>query len=213
MDPNTLWHFQELFKRVAWIAEQQLKAENCLLALQNQLQTVSQQLESIEKKLSDLENQPTTRIDRIEYRFEQLKVGTLSGSLQIGLTHGAKGLIEDLEAGDISAQNVKLSEPEEGEAYTRAMANLQDYLGAGLSRDIDEAAQQAKAEVPPELHDKIVEDLSRQAELRFMAYLKDTPFKEGSDEEAVQTVMEKIRNDVRAGLASFFDHYGEENAT
>jgi spore germination protein PC len=210
VDPNMLWHFQELFKRMGWLAEKQLKAEQHFLAIESRLGAISQQLSAIEKQLAGLQGQPSTRIDKIEYRFEQLKVDTLSGSLHIGLAHGAEGLIEDLEAGGVTAQNVKLADDTADNPYAGAMSAMQDYLGTGLPQDIHAAADATGVEIDQELRGKITEDLARQAEQRFMLYIKEYPFKEGEDDTAVEAVLNKVRNDVRSGLESFFESYGKE---
>jgi spore germination protein PC len=205
-----LWHFQELFRRVGWLAEQQLRTEARMKATEEQLQTISKQLAAVEQLLTSLQNQPTTRIDKIEYRFEQLKVDTLSGSLQIGLAHGAEGLIEDLQAGNVSAQNVELDPGDNEDPYIKTQSALQDYLGAELHRDIDEAAGNAGVEAEMELHARIAEDLARQAQERLVVYRKEIPSKEGADDEAVRTIMGRIRADIQSGLKSFFETYGKE---
>lgn len=212
MDPYWQWHFQELFKRTDWLADKELKTEARLLAIEAQLQAISSQLEDISKLLSGMEERPSTRIDKIEYRFEQLKVDTLSGALHIGMAQGVEGLIEDLEAGGKTAQNLELGDDSQEEQYTRAMAVMQEYIGAGLHQDIVQAAEAAGVQLDPELHDKIASDLARQAEQRFMLYIKENPFRAGEDKEAPNRILEKVRQDVRDGLKQYMEGYGKEDS-
>lgn len=253
VDPYVLWHFQELFKRTGWIAGKQLEAEARLSsiegrldAIETNLSAIAAHLDAIQQQLSSLDDRPTTRIEKIEYRFEQLKVDTLSGSLQIGMTHGAEGLIEDLEAGGLTAQNVELtpnstdSSSDNGSGasgggsgsddggsvsssgssdgslarnpYGAAMRAMQLYLGAGLYEDINAAAAEAGVELDADLRGKIAEDLARQVEKRFMAYLKENPLLESSGEAEVRSVLDRVRADVQAGLRTFMDSYGKEIA-
>lgn len=227
MDPVLLWHLQEVLRRLGWMAQKQIQTEERLTGLENAMAGLSAQLravelelarlapklEDLEESVASLENQPSTRIDKIEYRFEQLKVDTLSGSLHIGLAHGAEGLIEDLQAANADAKNIQLSGPAApDQAYTQAMASMQDYLGQGLPQDINEAAGEAGIPLAPELRQRITEDLSRQAEQRFMLYIKEHPFAENAAAEDALPVVEKVRQDVRNGLKTFFDGYGKESS-
>lgn len=205
VDPSVLWHFQELFKRAGWLAERQLKLESQMASVEDRLQTISNQLAAIQQSLSGLEGQPSTRIDKIEYNFEQLKIDTLSGTLQIGLSHDAKGLIEDLQAADADAQSVQLGEfTQDGQPFARASAALQDYFGVELHRDIDQAAEQAGIEADVELHARIAEDLDRQAQQRLLLYTKELPGGGPPDEATAAQLVERIKGDIRSGLASFF---------
>lgn len=221
MDPVLLWYLQEILRCLGWMAQKQLQTEAQLAALTAQLKAVESELARITPKLAALEdsvtaleNQPSTRIDKIEYRFEQLKVDTLSGSLHIGLAHGAEGLIENLQTAGVDAKDLKLAGPASpDQAYTEAMAAMQEYILRGLPQDIATAAAEAGVPLERELKDRILEDLSRQAEQRFMLYIKEHPFAEDAGPEAAGPVVEKVRQDVRDGLQSFFAGYGKESAS
>lgn len=250
MDPHLLWHVQELLRRTAWLAEHQLKLDGLLQAMDSRLQTMEERLQALEDRLARMEDRPATQIDKIEYRFEQLKVDTLSGSLQIGLTQGAEGLIEELGAGGKSYQDLKLGGDQDGsgdggntgdagyageagagnngngygngydgqedvrssgEPYARVFDQLQAYLESGLYYDIDDVSARAGTEPEPALRERIAQDLNRQVRNRVLVYMKEIPSKEGPDEEAVRTIMDRIRADVRTGLEQFFGETGKEN--
>lgn len=51
----------------------------------NKIRTLERRLSVLEARLQELESQPRTTIERIEYKFDQLKVETLEGTLNIGL--------------------------------------------------------------------------------------------------------------------------------
>ncbi|MDF2936594.1 MAG: spore germination GerPC family protein [Paenibacillaceae bacterium] len=232
MDPVLLWHLQEILRRLGWMAQKQIQTDERLTGLENAVSELSSQLKAVEHELariaptldalessvSALEDQPSTRIDKIEYRFEQLKVDTLSGSLHIGLAHGAEGLIEDLQAANADAKDIQLSGPaisgpaSPDQAYTQAMASMQEYLRRDLPSDIDEAADAAGLPLVPELRQQITEDLSRQAEQRFMLYIKEHPFAENAGAQDAAPVIGKVRQDVREGLKAFFAGYGKESS-
>lgn len=218
MEPQLLCHLQELLRRTAWIAEQQLRTERLLQAmegrlgqLEGRLQAVEGALLSLENRLSEMEDQPSTRIDKIEYHFEQLKVDTLAGTLQIGVAHGADGIIDDLTAGQTVSQDVKLSGAERGEPYVSIGGALEEYMGSGLYADIDTAASEAgwAPMSDPGLRETVAEDLRKQIRRRSAIYMKEIPSKEGKDEAAVKAVLERVRKDVRTGLKQFYESEGK----
>ncbi|MNC51785.1 Spore germination protein GerPC [compost metagenome] len=90
---------------------------------------------------------------------------------------------------------------------------MQDYLLRELPQDIEEAADEAGIPLVPELRQRITEDLSRQAEQRFMLYIKQHPFAENAGAQDAAPVIGKVRQDVRDGLKSFFAGYGKESPT
>lgn len=211
MDPHLLCHIQELLRRVGWLAEHQLRMDGRLQAIEGrlqimegQLQAVERSLQALEERLTGMEERPSTRIDKIEYRFEQLKVDTLAGTLQIGLAQGAEGFIEELGAGPHAYQDIQLGQEGNGEPYTRVLEALDAYMETDLNRDIDEVSAHSGADVDPGLRDRIVQDLDKQIRERVLVYMKEIPSKEGPDEAAVKKIMEKVKADVRSGLERYF---------
>jgi hypothetical protein len=112
----------------------------------------------------------------------------------------------------VDAKDLQLSGPASpDQAYTQSMASMQDYLRQDLPRDIEAAAEEAGIPLVPELRQRIEEDLTRQAEQRYMLYIKERPFAENAGAADAAPVIEKVRQDVRDGLRSFFAGYGKES--
>ena len=56
---------------------------------------MQKKIQSLEKQVSEIQNRPPVHIDRMEYKFDQLKVETLEGTLNIGLNPSDLQGIED----------------------------------------------------------------------------------------------------------------------
>ena len=56
---------------------------------------LQQQIKTLEKTVTELQNRPPVHVDRMEYKFDQLKVETLEGTLNIGLNPSDLQGIED----------------------------------------------------------------------------------------------------------------------
>lgn len=212
MEPDVLWHFQELMRRMAWMGEQQLKLERQLLALEAGMQALGQQVAALEEQIAGMGDRPSTHIDKIEYRFEQLKVDTLAGTLQIGISHNAEGLIEDLAVQESTAEDIKLGAPSDngGELFLRIASGLQQYANTELYLDIDEAAARSGINLNPELRERIADDLTKQLQNRAVSYMKEVPTREGPDPAAEKAILTKVKADVRSGLKQYFEQDGKE---
>ena len=49
------------------------------------LRDLQKKIQTIEETVSDLKKRPSVKVERMEYKFDQLKVETLEGTLNIGL--------------------------------------------------------------------------------------------------------------------------------
>ena len=56
---------------------------------------MQKKIQSLEKRVSEIQNRTPVHIDRMEYKFDQLKVETLEGTLNIGLNPSDLQGIED----------------------------------------------------------------------------------------------------------------------
>ena len=61
----------------------------------NLIRGMQKKIQSLEKRVSEIQNRPPVHIDRMEYKFDQLKVETLEGTLNIGLNPSDLQGIED----------------------------------------------------------------------------------------------------------------------
>lgn len=196
MDPNTLWHFQELFKRVAWIAEQII--------------CIEQKLDELSRKLSETPETPTTRIDKIEYNFEQLKVERLDGTLLIGVTQGVEGKVDEFSLGDAVTQDLKIGGmPQEG-MFPRLFKRLQRYYSADIHSDIDQSASKYGLEADMELRSALIDDLQKQTENRIFVHMKELQQKEGEDPQTEELVYENVVAEIRSALELFFEKRSKE---
>ena len=66
------------------------------IQLQEQcIQNLEQKISMLQTEIEELKARPYTKIDNIEYKFDQLKVEKLNGTLNIGLNPFSKEAVED----------------------------------------------------------------------------------------------------------------------
>ncbi|WP_110114337.1 spore germination protein GerPC [Bacillus sp. CGMCC 1.16541] len=82
-------HFQQLYQYVQQLGAYVQQQDERIRQLENDVCDLQQ-------KLKEFEDTPRTTIEKIEYKFEQLKIDTLDGTLNIGLNPITPENIEDV---------------------------------------------------------------------------------------------------------------------
>jgi spore germination protein PC len=73
--------------------------------LQDRLYESEQKIQTLQNEYEKLKSDAKMNVGRIEYKFDQLKIERLEGTLNIGLTpKSGEGLLDDLSVGDPSIQ-------------------------------------------------------------------------------------------------------------
>ncbi len=74
---------------------------NVIHSLQNRLETTEARVRQLESDLESMKSDPKMNVGRIEYKFDQLKIERLDGTLNIGLTPKSEGeLLDELTVGN-----------------------------------------------------------------------------------------------------------------
>ncbi|MDQ6421083.1 spore germination protein GerPC [Paenibacillus sp. LHD-117] len=208
-DPNEMnpWH--------DWSAE----VGRRLLQQQQQIDRLEAQLAQIQGKLKALEAKPTYNIESIEYRFDQLKVEKLEGTLNIGMTlpggDGTEqlpgtGNVEQFTVGDEpnyypSAQST-MTQPE---GPYRELANRVDgYVSSeGQQRLL---SHELELELPLDPHHRriVLEDVRKQLPARIHHYIQQLTKEEqeqlrSSPGQMTERIFEKTKRDAEAAIGAY----------
>ena len=116
----------------------------------------------------------------MEYKFDQLKVETFEGTLNIGLNPSDLQGIEDFS---VPSKNGTNALPKERMAmFTELKVPYNEYLDTNLQSIMVDAGQQLKFQVDETYHDFILQDIKRQLPNRIEYYLNQ-PVKNGQYEQ------------------------------
>ncbi|WP_188207098.1 spore germination protein GerPC [Alkalibacillus aidingensis] len=163
---------------------------------------VDYQIEQMAQILSLLQNmsqeQPEQEeskatIDSVEYHFEQLKIETLEGTLNIGLT----------PQNDLPFEQIDLPK-QEGMTHLeqQAMEELSPFLREELPKAIDEYAQEHDLKVTDEWKMLILQDVQKQVPKRVKEYLSQINPEERViiENEQIPTIVKHIRSEILKGV-------------
>lgn len=187
---------------------QALAQINRLLAGQDErIRRLEETVNSLKQSLRDAQsNRPTT----VNYSFDQLKIDTLEGTLNIGLSPKAED--EDLSDFTVAEQTIHAGMTRENEP-ARQLEKIEtlwkDYLQTHAVQDLIQIENERHHPLDDQYRQLILDDISKQIPSRAAYYLKkyQSENPENQDEEQlIQTVNLKVIEDIRKAFYLFFDH-------
>jgi spore germination protein PC len=170
------------------------------------IQRLEQLLNELEEELEEIKNKST--IEKIEYKFDQLKIETLEGTLNIGFSPNGEEQIEEFQV-----ENKHLSVPKKDD-------QLKERIHHHLFQFIDhEALQQLLAlekdtnrTFDEQYRTIILNDIKQQLSTRIDQHIQQAQNKGfTSDEQIEQSVVTAIKQEITAGLETFVQQRSQPN--
>ncbi len=183
-------YFQQLHDYLKW-------QTNRIRSLEHKVELLSQELESVKK-------QRGVTIERIEYKFDQLKVEKLDGTLNVGLSPAGLGeqSVEEMDAGGETIRtNAAVSE-----SFARIQQRVTDYLQQSCPAEVAQMEEKYEVKLDEDTTESIIGDLQGQIGQRIDYYLKFgiEPDVVILTKEQEQSITDKVIRDIRLGLEQFF---------
>ncbi len=178
-------YYDQLLALVQWQAAKIAELESMMKQMKEQFDQMSQRR--------------TVHVDNIEYNFDQLKIETLQGTLNIGISPAAGGKnIEDLtvDGKELDLQsammpNAALLEP--------ARDTIDLYLASDAAHDLMELEQKHHMMFGTDYRNMIILDIRNQMDSRLQHYLRHA--NPGIPEAELLTyVCEKVKCDIREAM-------------
>jgi spore germination protein PC len=173
------------------------------------VQSQEQKIKELESAVSvlmaeveELKKRPNTTIEKIEYKFDQLKVETLEGTLNIGLNPTVPDQIENFE---VEQQGLQVNNSKREEViFKAAQERLMAFLNEDCVRYIEQLAVQNNYELDDAHKEFIIEDIRKQIDSRITFYLKQGTYNESVPIEAqIGEITSKVKQDVERSISHF----------
>lgn len=176
------------------------------------VQHQSKKISKLEKMAMDLQQEvvalkdrPPVQIGNIEYKFDQLKVETLEGTLNIGLNPSELDGIDDFSV-DQKAVNV----PTPGKQLFKRTIEIETALYKYLETDLEGIYRDAQAKLGINVDDSyftfIKEDIRKQLSGRVAAHLKERSSGENGtviSPEMNNQVIDLLKQEIQNGVFLF----------
>ncbi|PLS02971.1 spore germination protein GerPC [Neobacillus cucumis] len=199
--------YQDCSQYLQWMQMSIQAQEKRIAALEQAIQKLQQDFQQVKEK-------PTIHVDRIEYSFDQLKVETLEGTLNIGLNPNDLSNIEDF-----AVQNQSLNTPspnppkEQMQRSIKIEEAIYQYLETELPQIIYDAQNRLAIQPNDSYLAFIKEDIIRQLPSRIDHHLKVNSAKVRSNENdhpsIDEVVIHSIKQEIQNGVWTFLNNLPE----
>lgn len=198
-----LYESQQQIKQLQDIVEKQSK----------QISTLEEILKVMQQEIIQIKEKPRMNIERIEYKFDQLKVETLEGTLNIGLTPGSSGEIEDFV---VTQNNLEVPVPQRNQQLSKEIeTELRNYLEKDGTEKIKGIANQQGRNLEDHYYQFMLQDVSKQLPQRInhtLNTLTTEAIQKGYGEEKIQELaIARLQEDMNKAFAAFIQNLPNKN--
>ncbi|WP_158211549.1 spore germination protein GerPC [Alkalihalobacterium alkalinitrilicum] len=187
------------------------KVNGYLQAQNERILQLEQQLMQMREELTQLKQSPPgNNIDRIEYKFDQLKIERLEGTLNIGLTpNGGTSPIEDFNVNqnELSVSAFAHMHPETVQAIQHQIYHYLDHECHPLIQSLE---QKHNYQMDPPYRNFIIGDVKKQIDQRIHHYLNQVQGNQYDVKQVEQMTVNKVKEDIGNTFDAFIRHLPRE---
>ena len=157
------------------------------------------------REIASLKERPPVQIGNIEYKFDQLKVETLEGTLNIGLNPADLEGIDDFSV-DQKAVNVPIPQKQLFKRTIELETTLYHYLESDLENIYRDAQGNLGINVDDSYFTFIKEDIKKQLSGRVAYHLKELSVTSRGEEfspEINEKVIDLLKQEIQNGVFLF----------
>lgn len=171
---------------------------------ENRIAILEQTIQKLQEEMKQLKDKPSIRVDKIEYKFDQLKVESLDGTLNIGLNPSDLANIEDF-AVDKQSLNTPVHPKAQMQRSMRIEESVYQYLETELPGLFKETQNQLNIRLDDSYLDFIKQDIIKQLPARIDYHIKNTREHEG-EQNTEDTIIQLIKQEIKKGILIFINH-------
>ncbi|CUA79292.1 spore germination protein GerPC [Anoxybacillus suryakundensis] len=190
-----MWH--DYFKQL----------ETYLKWQQQKMQLLEQAVNDLQQQYEQLKKKPRTTIEKIEYHFDQLKVETLEGTLNIGLNPATFG--EDTIENFAVPQSQTII-PQPAPIFRDIQTAVHEYLQQEGENIIARTEQTYGRSLDSAYRQFILQDIARQIDDRIHFYLRQYGEHEHENDALQQTIISYLKRDIEHSIDTFLKHLPRE---
>lgn len=195
--------YQDYSQYIQWL-------QQCVQAQERRIAQLEQQVRQMEADLKQLKEKPPIQVGTIEYKFDQLKVETVEGTLNIGLNPTDLQGIEDFA---ISQPN--MNNPVDPKGQMQRSMEIEESIYHYLETDLPAIITETQTKLNIQPNDAylsfIKEDIKKQLPSRIDFHLKAAAQNRTDENENVifESIINAIKQEIQNGVLSFFQHLPE----
>lgn len=184
--------------------------------MQNEkIKRLEQGMNQLQKQLKEIEETPKTNIEKIEYKFDQLKIETLEGTLNIGLNPTQPESIDDFTVSSMIPEG-SITPPTQPSSTRTIPTEIAEEIHRHMKEELDEHGYTLISDILAErnmqiadpYYEFIMEDIKKQLEQRIAFHLQqvDPQQLEAHRDEITSQVVSKLHEEVKNGIHAFLTY-------
>jgi spore germination protein PC len=190
--------FQQVYAHLNWQTQRIEKLEQQVSRLQADLDAMKEHIQG----------QKQIHIDKIEYKFDQLKIERLDGSLSIGVNPGTFDDIEDFSVNGAAVGAKAMQGTPVSTMQQDISGCIQGYLNYDAKEDLRKAADKLQYPLEESYEELILEDIRGQVESRIEHYIKQyrsAGFKDNLDSTR-ENIIQQTKRDIQTAIETYISH-------
>ena len=194
--------YQDYSQLLQWI-------QMTLHAQEHRIATLEHTIKKLQEEMKQLKDTPSIRVDKIEYKFDQLKVESLEGTLNIGLNPTDLANIEDF-AVDNQSLNTPIHPKAQMQRSMKIEESIYHYLETELPVLFKETQNQLNVQLDDSYLEFIKQDIMKQLPGRIEYHIQNTNTTQREGVQNIEeTIIELIKQEIRKGILIFINHLPE----
>lgn len=177
---------------------------------QEKINALETKLAQLTEQIEELKQRPSSSIGKVEYKFDQLKVENLNGTLNIGLNPFTSSgeMIEDF---DVATETLKVN-PEtqiNPDFYQDIIQEMHRYLDEEAYSRILYFEQEERAPLDDMYRQMMIDDIKQQMEHRLPYYLSQVqphPEITSNPQYMKDLIVQAMKQDIDKAFLSFIQH-------
>ncbi|MET3696306.1 spore germination protein PC [Bacillus oleivorans] len=173
------------------------------------IQQLEKEIDELKKIVTELRSQPPLKIDRIEYKFDQLKIETLEGTLNVGISPQDLQNIGDLSTGQHPVPS-PVYDPKNVVIHDLIEEKMNQYLDESVPQIISDTKDQLGIQPNESYLELISQDIKNQLKTRIRYHIGQLPpqvIQQESAEQVAEMVSARIRGEIQQGIYSFLTRF------
>ncbi|MEK4027960.1 spore germination protein GerPC [Pseudobacillus sp. FSL P4-0506] len=183
-------------------------------AQQQRITQLEANVQQLQQEVQSLKKNQSSNIERVEYKFDQLKVERLEGTLNIGITpHAGEGSIEDFSV----EQNDLMVPPMNPQQRLLLFGNIQrqvhEYLNGDCYSVLNTIEQQKNQPLNSDYRQYIIDDIKKQIDSRIHYYLNQINMSNIGEEQLAEIegrTVNKVKEDIHKTYDEFITQLPKE---
>ncbi|WP_316571136.1 spore germination protein GerPC [Neobacillus sp. YIM B06451] len=187
----------DIYQIIQWMQGQLQLYEQRITALENSLRCAEDEIKQLKEK-------PPIHVGTIQYKFDQLKVETLEGTLSIGLNPQDLQGIEDFSIPS-GQPGMPLPPMEMMQRGMKVEEEINRYIESDLPGFIASAETKLGVQHAGSYLSFIQNDIKKQLPGRIEAHLRKAGAT-GPDDTSIAKTAEALKKEIENGVLAFFNH-------